>query len=229
MRKNIEMLLMGCLLIAAAGFVSGSTVAAGEAGIKKVAVVSLAVNDVAGTVIIGSVGGSVPELIRGTVNHMVDDAEKKLGQKWKVIKAASFINNAGYRNTGVPKTLRVYVPKINGREMPVFTEVGKEIKSGQLNPQKAMTLCKALNVDGVVVIFSEWSSRTGGIVPTTKAVTKNVLTVYDGSGKQVIKKRVDLVGKKTLGARGIKAVNQKTIEEWRDSYNRSLDKIVSSL
>jgi hypothetical protein len=185
---------------------------------------------VAGSVRGGSIGKtSVPELIRGTVTGMLNDAEKKLGKKWKVTKVSGFIDNAAYRKAGVPKTLTVFVPKVNGRDMPVFTEVSKEIKGGKIDPQKAKQLCKALNVDAVVLIFSEWSAKTGSFVPTTKAITKNVVTVWDSSGEQVIKKRVDTVGKKTLGASGIKAVNKETIGEWRASFSTSMDKIVSSL
>jgi hypothetical protein len=125
--------------------------------------------------------------------------------------------------------LTVYVPRVNGKSMPVFTEASKEIKGGQLEPETAKQLCKALGVDGVVLIFSEWSTKTGSFVPTNKAITKNVFTVWDSTGKQAIKKRVDTVGKKTLGAGGIKAVNKDTIGEWRNSYNESLEKIIDSL
>ncbi len=230
MRKNVLTIVIVSLAIMLIGFISGAAAGGDTASIKKVAVVSFTLSDVAGTVQAGSVGGSQAHtLMKKTVNTMLNDAEKKLGSKWKVTKVSTFINNAAYRKSGVPKTLTVFVPNVGGKEMPVFTDVSKEIKSGQLDPQKAKTLCKALNVDAVVLIFSEWSAKTGSFVPTTKAITKNVLTVWDSNGKQVVKKRVDMVGKKTLGAGGIKAVNQKTIGEWTDSYNTSMDKIVNSL
>ncbi len=231
MQRNSVKLALVFMLAMAAVFVSSSTALSGEgASIKKVAIVSFTVSDVAGSVRAGSVGStSVHELIRGTVTGMLNDAEKKLGKKWTVTKVSGFIDNAAYRNAGVPKTLTVFVPKVNGRDMPVFTEVSKEIKGGKLEPQKAKQLCKALNVDAVVLIFSEWSAKTGSFVPTTKAITKNVFTAWDRSGKQVIKERVDTVGKKTLGAGGIKAVNKESIKEWRESFNTSMDKIISSL
>jgi len=227
---NFRQTLIGMLVLVIA-FVAGSTAQSGEgSSIKKVAIVSFTVSDVAGSVRSGSVGStSVPTLIKNTVNGMLNDAEKKLGKKWAVTKVSGFIDNAVYRKAGVPKTLSVFVPKVNGRDMPVFTEVSKEIKGGQLDPQKAKQLCKALNVDAVILIFSEWSAKTGSFVPTTKAITKNVFTVWDKNGEQVIKKRVDTVGKKTLGAGGIKAVNKETIGEWHESYKVSLDKIISSL
>jgi hypothetical protein len=227
---NFKHALVGTLVIVI-GFLSSSTALSGEgSSIKKVAIVSFSVSDVAGSVRAGSVGStSVPDLIKNTVNGMLNDAEKKLGKKWTVTKVSGFIDNGVYRKAGVPKTLSVFVPKVNGKDMPVFTEVSKEIKGGQIEAQKARLLCKALNVDAVVLIFSEWSAKTGSFVPTTKAITKNVFTVWDKTGKQVIKKRVDTVGNKTLGAGGIKAVNKETIGEWHESYKSSMDKIIGSL
>ncbi len=231
MKKSILRAALLCALATLSCFASSSTALAKDAPkLHKVAIVSFSVSDVGGSVRAGSFGAtSVPKLITNTVNDMLKDAEKKLGSKWTMVKASSFINNGGYRKVGVEKKLTVYVPKVNGKEMPVFTQVSKEIKGGIIDADKAKALCKALKVDGVVLIFSEWAAKTGSFVPTTKALTKNILTVWDSSGNMVVKKRVDTVGKKTLGAGGFKAVNDETIKEWRDAYNRSLDQIVSSL
>lgn len=231
MKKSIFKLAMLCSLAAVSCFGFSSTALAEDASkLKNVAIVSISVSDVGGSVQGGSIGSTpVSKLISDAVNTMVDDAEKKLGTKWNVVKVSSFIDNADYRKPSVEKTLTLFVPQVNGKEMPVFTQVSKEIKGGILDAEKAKELCKALNVDGVVLIFSEWASKTGGFVPTTKALTKNILTVWDGSGNKVIYKRVDTVGNKTLGVGGFKAVNEETINEWRDSYNRSLDEILKSL
>lgn len=230
MKKKIVAVVVLCLLLAVT-FISGSIAFAKDGGaIKSVAIISLSVSDVGGSVNTGSIGSTpVSELITSAVNDMLADAENKLGAKWKVQKTAGFIDNAAYRKASVEKTLTVYQPKVSGKEMPVFTQVSKEIKGGVMDSEKAKELCKALNVDGVVLIFSEWASKTGGFIPTTKALTKNILSVYDVNGKQVIKERVDMVGNKTLGVSGFKAVNQETIGEWRDAYNRALDKILGSL
>lgn len=231
MKKSILKPAICCSLLVLSCFISSSTaLAADTPKLNNVAIVSLSVSDVGGSVKAGSVGSTpVSKLIADTVNDMLNDAEKKLSSKWNVVKVSSFINNAGYLKPRVEKTLTVSVPQINGKEMPVFTQVSKEIKGGMIDAEKARDLCKALNVDGVVLIFSEWTSKTGGFVPTTKALTKNILTVWDSSGTMVVKKRVDMVGKKTLGVSGFKAVNEETIGEWRDSYNRSLDEIIGSL
>jgi len=231
MKRFLVALAVLCSLLAFVGFVSDPNALAKDmSSIKSVAIVSLSVSDVGGSVQSGSVGSTpVSELISGTVSNMLTDAEKKLSSKWTVVKASTFIDNADYRKAGVEKTLTVYLPKVNGKEMPVLTQVSKEIKGGIIDPQKAKDLCKALNVNAVVLIFSEWASKTGGFVPTTKALSKNILSVWDSNGNQVVKERIDMVGNKTLGVGGIKAVNQETIEEWRDSYNRALDKIIGSL
>jgi hypothetical protein len=230
MKKSIFKLAMLCSLVTVSCFGSSSSALAGDAPkLNNVAIVSISVSDLGGNVQGGIGSTPVSKLINDAVNTMVDDAEKKLGAKWKIVKVSSFIDNAGYRKPGVEKTLTVFVPQVNGKEMPVFTQVSKEIKGGILDAEKAKELCKALNVDGVVLIFSEWTSKVGGFVPTTKALTKNILTVWDSSGNKVITKRVDKVGNKTLGVGGFKAVNEETINEWRDSYNRSLDEIIKSL
>lgn len=231
MKRNYIVLATRCLMVIAACFVLGSSAEAGDtSGIKKVAIVSFTVSDVAGSVRAGSVGSTpVAKLMNDKVNDMLADAEKKLGRKWSVVKASSFIDNAGYRNAGVERTLTVFVPRLNGKDMQVFTQVSKEIKSGKLDPGKAKQLCQALQVDAVVLIFSEWSAKTGGFVPTTKAITKNIVTVWNSKGDMVTKERVDMVGKKTLGVSGMKAVNEQTIGEWTDSFSRAMDKIVGSL
>ncbi len=231
MKKGFLKSAMFCSLAVLFLSVSGSIALAGDASkLGSAAIVSLSVNDVGGSMHAGSVGNTpVAKLMSAAVNDMVNDAENKLGAKLKLVKAATFINNAEYRKIGVEKTLSVYVPQINGTDMPVFTQVSKEIKGGVIDAEKAKALCKALKVEGVVVIFSEWGAKTGSFVPTTKALTKNILTVWDSNGNNVFKKRVDMVGNKSLGVGLFKAVNEETIGEWRDAYNRALEEIVKSL
>jgi hypothetical protein len=231
MKKSLFKLTLLCSLATLFCFISSSTAfAADSPKLNSVALVSLSVSDVGGSVQSGSIGSTpASKLITAAVNDMLNDAEKTLASKWTVVKASTFIDNAGYRKPAVEKTLTVYVPQINEKEMAVFTQVSKEIKGGILDADKARDLCQALKVDGIVLIFSEWAAKTGGFVPTTKALTKNILTVWDASGNKVIYKRVDKVGNKTLGVGGFKAVNEETIGEWRDSFNRSLEEILKSL
>ena len=230
MKNNLINIAILVAIITFTGCVSSSGPKGDISTVKRVAVVSFSVSDYGGSVSAGSIGStSVSDLIDSTVTKMLNDTEDKLSAKWNVAKASTFINNSGYHDLASRKTLSVFVPQINGKEMAVFTQVSKEIKGGQIASQTAMDLCKALSVDGIVLVFSEWTSKTGGIIPTTKALTKNVLTIWDSNGRLVTKKRVDMVGKKTLGFSGVKAVNENTINEWRDSFNRAMDKIMKSI
>ncbi|MCK4838945.1 MAG: hypothetical protein KAS94_09070 [Desulfobulbaceae bacterium] len=230
MKNNLMKIAILATIMAFTGCVSSSGPQGNISAISKVAVVSFSVSDYGGSVSSGSIGSTpVADLINSTVTKMLNDTEDKLGSKWNVAKASAFINNSGYHDLSSRKTLSVFVPQINGKEMAVFTQVSKEIKGGKIDPQTAIDLCKALNVDGIVLVFSEWTSKTGGYIPLTKALTKNVLTIWDSNGRQVTKKRVDMMGKKTLGFSGVKAVNENTINEWSDSFNRAMDKIMKSI
>jgi len=198
--------------------------------ISRIAVVSMSISDWGGSIKMGGVGTTpVAKLMAKTANKMLTDTEEKLGSKWQVVKASSFVGSGNYQKLGTEKTLSVIVPKVNGKEMAVFTQVSKEIKGGQIAPQIAMNLCKALKVDAVALVFSEWTVKTGGIVPMTKAVTKNIFTIWDANGKQLTKKRVDMMGSKSLGAFGVKAVNENTISEWHASYDKAMNKILASI
>jgi hypothetical protein len=231
MKKILINIAILVTVMAFTGCVSSTSGPKGDiSAVQRVAVVSFSVSDYGGSVRGGSIGSTpVADLINSTVTKMLNDTESKLSNKWHVAKASAFINSAGYHDLSSRKTLSVFVPQIDGKEMAVFTQVSKEIKSGQIDPQTAIELCKVLNVDGIVLVFSEWTSKTGGIIPMTKAVTKNVLTIWDSNGRRVTKKRVDMMGKKPLGFSGFKAVNESTINEWSDSFNRAMDKIIGSI
>ena len=112
--------------------------------------------------------------------------------------------------------------------MPVFTTISRELKGGVVNPETAKALCKTLKVDAIVLIFSEWTVKQGGFVPITKAVSKNVFTMWDRDGNMIAKKRIDKMGTKTLGALGLKAVNADTINEWGDTSRQALEQIILS-
>ena len=62
----------------------------------------------------------------------------------------------------------------------------------------------------------------------TKSLTKNIFTMWDRDGNLIAKKRIDKIGQKSLGAFGIKAVNNNTITEWGNSTRRALEEIISS-
>jgi len=230
MKKVLPGLLCLAVILVFTGCGGGGNVSTLPAQINRVALVSLSVSDWGGSVKFGSVGSEGTErLIYSGLAEMVDYTEQKLAGKWQVKKVSSFIGQPGYRNLGVERTLTAYLPKIGGRDMPIFTQVSRELKSGTITPDLAKKLCSALDVDAVALVFSEWTAKTGGIVPTTKAVSKNIITLWDSNGRKILNKRVDMMGTRTIGAYGVKAMNQETVLEWTDSFKRSLDRIFSGI
>ena len=207
----------------------GISVKKPAAPIKRVAIASFSVSDYGGTVRGGSIGrDSVASLMQKSVSNLLVSTEKSLSKRFKVKKVSKFVKNKSYRKLASKKVLTVLTPNVKKRSMPVFTTVSREIKGGVINPETAKKLCKTLKVDAIVLIFSEWTVRTGGFIPLTKSLTKNVFTMWDRDGNLIAKKRIDKIGKKTLGAMGVKAVNKSTITEWGDSTRRALDEIISS-
>jgi len=194
--------------------------------IKKVAVVSISVSDWGGSVKTNAAGGNVLQTMQNATNTMLGDTETRLAQQYQVVKASNFIGKKNYRNEIVEHSFHMNVPQVKGQDLGVFTANGKALRRGDIEPAKAQALCKALGVDGVFVIFSEWTVRTGGFIPLTKAVTKNIVSLWDAQGKKVFTRRVDKMGSRTLGAMGIKAVTADTVSEWTGTYKQSLDVIL---
>jgi hypothetical protein len=195
--------------------------------VKKVAVVSLVVSDWGGTVDRDSVGRqSVGGLMQNATGKMIAVTEKELAKHWQVRKVDTFINDAKYRNAAEDVRVGIYAPVIKGKEMPLF---GAGFKKGDITAEKAKTLCAALGVDAVVLVFSEWTAKTGGVVPITKALSKNVVSFWDSNGEKIYFRRIDVQGKKPLGAFNVKAVNQETINQWSDAYEEALQKMFAML
>ena len=60
----------------------------------------------------------------------------------------------------------------------------------------------------------------------SKALTKTVVSIYDQNGLQVAQQRLDARGERTLGAMGMVAVNDGTVDEWVNAYDRSLASMI---
>jgi hypothetical protein len=195
--------------------------------LKKVAVVSLAVSDWGGTVNTNSVGReSVGNLMQNATVKMIALTEKELANHWQVKKVETFIGDAKYRKAAEDIRVSTHSPIIKGKEMPLF---GAGFKRGDITPEKAKELCAALGVDAVVLVFSEWTAVTGGMVPITKALSKNVVSFWDSKGEKIYFRRIDIQGRKPLGAFNVKAVNQETINQWSDGYEEALKKMFAML
>ena len=83
-------------------------------------------------------------------------------------------------------------------------------------------LAKIAGADYVLIAYSEWAVATGRFVPTSKALAKNVVSIYDSNGKQVYADRADTQGDKTLGALGSVVVDQNSIAEWVNAYDKGI-------
>lgn len=225
---------MRCLL---SGLLALTLVLAGCAGVKsnlkgneqvkRVAVVSLAISDWGRSVDTGSAGGtSVGTLMESATGKLLTSTEKTLSEHWQVKRASTFASDPAYRKLAEDVQVSTYSPSFGNREMPLF---GPGFKKGDITPEKARALCKVLKVDAVVLVFSEWTAVTGGVVPTTRARSKNVVAFWDKNGKKIFHRRVDMSGRRVIGAGGVKAVTHETIKDWIESYDLSLNKMFVSL
>ena len=77
-----------------------------------------------------------------------------------------------------------------------------------------MKLAQIAGTDFILIAYSEWAVATGRFVPTSKALAKNVVSIYNAAGKQVFADRADTQGDRTLGAMGSVVVDQNSIGEW---------------
>ena len=190
--------------------------------------VSLGVNDYSKTL---SSGGATNAgtLIRAKISQMLTRTEELLGKYWEVKPASSFVDLEAFRALSLGKVKEgLYAPQPGATELPSFTDDRTAIIKSELKLETAAALCKTLQVDMVVVIYSEWAVATGGFVPTSKALTKNCVAMYDRSGKQLFFARQDVQGKKTLGAFARIALNDETISQWTDAHSEGIEKILSA-
>ena len=187
---------------------------------SKVAVVSISANNFADS-LQGWNSARTSDLMGSRVAKMLSTAERALGTKWKVVPADGFVGKKSFRkHTG--QTFDVGLAKLRNGTLPVFANDRDQLIKARLDPNQAQALAQATGADLVVVIYSEWAVATGKFVPTAKALTKNVVSIYSATGESVYHARKDQVGNQTLGAWGRVAVTEGTIDQWVDSYEVAL-------
>jgi len=229
MKRLLYLLLLASFVASLTGCkTTGATKSIKELSqINKVAVVSLTVSDWGGSVKGGGIGSNMHQTMQNATDSLLNYTEKELAKQFKVARASSFIGSNGYKKQTEELSLTAYVPNVKGKPLGVFTQDSRSLKRGDLAPEKAAALCQSLGVDGVFLIFSEWTVATGKLVPTNKALTKNIVSLWDAAGKKVFTRRVDKVGSKVLGSMGFKAVTPETIPEWTSTYKQSLMQILN--
>jgi hypothetical protein len=60
------------------------------------------------------------------------------------------------------------------------------------------------------------------MVGAIETLAKNVVSIHDAQGKQVFADRSDALGDKTLGAMGAVVVDQSSIAEWVEAYDKGI-------
>jgi hypothetical protein len=166
-------------------------------------------------------------LIPTAMGEMLDITENALAGYWTVKPATEFVTNDDYRALSIGQVKSgLFSPTVNEQAMPSFTEKRSEVVKGLLEKSTAQKLCSLLEVDAVVLVYSEWAVATGKFVPTSKPLAKNCFSMYDKSGKQLFYGRQDMNGKKSLGAMGQITLNEETIHHWSEAYSRGLDAIL---
>jgi hypothetical protein len=91
-----------------------------------------------------------------------------------------------------------------------------------IDPGKVQALARVAGADLIAVVYAEWGVVTGGFVPTSKALSKNVLSIYDASGQRVYHGRLDTTGEKTLGAFSKVVVDENSIVEWVRAFHAGI-------
>jgi len=222
MRDRISALVI-FVLLATAGSLVGPADARAQPSKTKVAVVTLTVNNFGGAL----EWGHGDQLIPTTMGEMLEIAETALAGRWTVKPAADFVADKDYRALSIGRVKSgLFAPTVNGQEMPSFTDDRGDVIKGRLDQSTAQELVRLLDVDAVVLIYSEWAIATGRVIPTSKPLAKNCVSMYDGSGKQLFYGRMDVMGKKTLGAMGRVSLNEETIHHWSEAFSRGLDGIL---
>lgn len=191
---------------------------------RSIAVVSLAINDYGGQ-LQGWNDTRTGPLMASRAAAMEQIAEQLLATRFTVIPAGAFVNNPAYQQipTGAHE---VAVPLIDGAIMPVFGQGRGQLTSAQVSPAQAQALAAVTGADYVAIVYAEWGVVTGGFVPTSKALAKTVISVYDATGERIAFQRTDARGERTLGALGHVVVDENSIDEWVGAYQAGLQRML---
>ena len=187
---------------------------------KQIAIVSISANNFGGS-IQGWGDANGTDLMTSRLNGMLAFAEETFSAGWEVVPASSFATKPEFialageqRDVGAPMFEGIY--------MPLLSKNRKQLVKAMIDKDVALALIDVTGADFLVVIYSEWTIKTGSFVPTSKPLTKNVISIYDSAGNQEFKGRIDKMGAKTLGAFSRVVVDENTIDYWVDSYKLSL-------
>ena len=223
MRKLPQYLASLCLLLFATASVAGSGTI-GTLGIqnkgKKIAIVSISANNYGGS-LQGWNSANASDLMGTQLNRMVSVIETLLAKDWTVVPAANFAGKDEFQVLAGERR-EVGLPVFDGKTMPLFSKDRKQLIKAEVDKDVAVKLAAIAGADYILIAYSEWAVATGRFVPTSKALAKNVVSIYDAEGKKVYADRSDTQGDKTLGAMGAVVVDQNSIGEWVNAYDKGI-------
>jgi len=223
MNKHVGAVAAVFLLICAPTHAATLTDLAEDNAGKSIAIVSISSNNF-GNSLQGWNAANTSELMANRLNLMLEFTESLFAQDWEVVGASSFANSPEFQALAGEQR-DVGLPMFGGQSMPLFSKNRKQLVRAEVDRDVAQELARIAGTDFVVIIYSEWSVATGRFVPTSKALAKNVVSVFDASGKQVYDDRDDQQGSSTLGAMGRVAVNEETIDQWVDAFQSGVNNL----
>lgn len=210
------------LLFASASALAGGTI--GSLGLqnkgKKIAVVSVSANNY-GNSLQGWNSANSSELMGTQLNKMVGGIETLLAKDWAVVPAGNYATKDEFQALAGERR-EVGLPSFDGKAMPLFSKDRKQLIKAEVDKDVAVKLAQISGADYILIAYSEWAVATGRFVPTSKALAKNVVSIYDASGKKVFGDRSDTLGDRTLGAMGSVFVDQNSIGEWVTAYDKGI-------
>lgn len=105
----------------------------------------------------GDAGAAPPEHIPPITAKLLDQAEKLLGQKFRVVSAASLADRYQQLSFGA-RAAGTYTPIVAGKEMVNFTPARDQVVAGKLSADAVDKLVDGLGVDVVAVVYTKWST-----------------------------------------------------------------------
>ena len=239
--KRLLLLLLLSILAFQFGCVSVNRNIKKVTGIKTIAIVSFALDDWGANLFAKTRGRSreggwgtgkdvKANAIQKVTNDLLVYTEKQLSQKWQVKKVSSFIKSKAYQSLTVDMTLNAYVPVVKKKALGLFTQNSTTLKRTQLNPALAKKLCETLNVDAVMVLFTEWTVQTGKMIPISKPYVKNLVSIWGKTGQQLFGGRVDKMGTMKIGGMGVtKSIDKpEVLANYKETYKQSLNKLLNN-
>ena len=187
---------------------------------KSIAIVSISANNYNNS-LQGWSSANSSELMGTQLNKMEGMIETLLAKDWTVIPAQSFASKDEFQALAGERR-EVGLPSFDGKSMPLFSKDRKQLIKAEVDKDVAVKLARIAGADYILIAYSEWAVATGRFVPTSKALAKNVVSIYDAAGKKVFEDRSDAAGDRTLGALGSVVVDQNSITEWVSAYDKGI-------